>query len=769
MDGLHGAGDNNNFMGLFGGVNNFEADFMAQLKEEGYESHEGSENFDAGSGDEVDVEVELVEGDGQQDQPPKKKKYHRHTPQQIQLLESFFKECPHPDEKQRNELSRRLGLESKQIKFWFQNRRTQLKTQMERHENAMLREDNTRLRNENHAMRTKLNRPICNTCGGPAVLNGSRMTPEEQQLKLENARLKDELTRICVLSNKFLGRPISPFARSIMASAAPPPPPAPSSGLENVGIPVRVAGPSSLGFPDGFSIAPPVDPMTKPIRGAAEGGNEALHEKSMFLELAVCSMNELIKMAEVNTPLWARSFDGAREVLNHEEYMRIFSPHCGSKPRNFVPEGSRETAILLINSLAAVEILMDVDRWAETFLCMIARASIIDVISGGISGNRNGALQLMEAELQVLSPLVPVRRVKFLRFCKQHAEGIWAVADISVDLFPDTIEGFAFANCRRLPSGCILQDMPNGCCKVTWIEHSEYDEGLIPDLYRSFLRSGLGFGAQRWVATLQRQCEFLTMLMPSANPGEEPSGINLSGRRSMLKLAQRMVDNFCSGVCTSMVGDWEMLYAGNIGQDIRVMTRNSLNNPGLPPGILLSASTSVWMPVSHEVLFNFLRDERVRSEWDILSRGGLMQEAVHIAKGQSRENCVSLLRANPVGENATGMLILQETWSDASGSLVVYAPVDVQSINLVMGSEDSSFVALLPSGFVILPDACDPLGTGNVLINGGSICAGSLLTVGFQILVNSVPMAKLNAESVETVNGLIACTVQKIKAALQLA
>ena len=42
-------------------------------------------------------------------------------------VNSCFKECPHPDEKQRTELSMRLGLESKQIKFWFQNRRTQMK------------------------------------------------------------------------------------------------------------------------------------------------------------------------------------------------------------------------------------------------------------------------------------------------------------------------------------------------------------------------------------------------------------------------------------------------------------------------------------------------------------------------------------------------------------------------------------------------------------------------------------------------------------------
>lgn len=39
----------------------------------------------------------------------------------------FFKECPHPDDKQRKELGRRLGLVPLQVKFWFQNKRTQMK------------------------------------------------------------------------------------------------------------------------------------------------------------------------------------------------------------------------------------------------------------------------------------------------------------------------------------------------------------------------------------------------------------------------------------------------------------------------------------------------------------------------------------------------------------------------------------------------------------------------------------------------------------------
>ena len=42
-------------------------------------------------------------------------------------LTRLFKEWPHPDEKQRRELGDRLGLAPRQVKFWFQNRRTQIK------------------------------------------------------------------------------------------------------------------------------------------------------------------------------------------------------------------------------------------------------------------------------------------------------------------------------------------------------------------------------------------------------------------------------------------------------------------------------------------------------------------------------------------------------------------------------------------------------------------------------------------------------------------
>ncbi|CAN1236856.1 Homeobox-leucine zipper protein ANTHOCYANINLESS 2 [Linum grandiflorum] len=680
-------------------------------REEEHDSRSGSDNLDGASGDEQDA-------DGK---PPKKKRYHRHTPQQIQELEALFKECPHPDEKQRLELSKRLNLETRQVKFWFQNRRTQMKTQLERHDNSMLRQENDKLRAENMSIRDAMRNPMCSNCGGPAIIGDISL--EEQHLRIENARLKDELDRVCGLAGKFLGRPISSLANSL-------PPPMPNSSLE-------------LG----------VGNIQHQNRPASAGSLE----RSMLLELALAAMDELVKKAQANEPLWLKSLDGGgREMLNHEEYMRTFTPCIGLKPNGFVTEASRETGVVIINGMALVETLMDSNRWAEMLPCMVSRTSTTDVISNGMGGSRNGSLQLMHAELQVLSPLVPVREVNFLRFCKQHAEGLWAVVDVSVDTIREVSGGPPiFLSCRRLPSGCVIEDMPDGYSKVTWVEHGEYDESQIHQLYRPLIQSGMGFGAQRWLATLQRQCECLAILMSSAVPARDHSAaITASGRRSMLKLAQRMTDNFCAGVCASTVYKWNKLNCGNVEEDVRVMTRKSVDDPGEPPGIVLSAATSVWLPVSPQRLFDFLRDEGLRSEWDILSNGGPMQEMAHIAKGQDHGNCVSLLRASAMNANQNSMLILQETCTDAAGSLVVYAPVDIPAMHVVMNGGDSAYVALLPSGFSIVPD-------------GPGQTSGSLLTVAFQILVNSLPTAKLTVESVQTVNNLISCTVQKIKAALQ--
>lgn len=88
---------------------------------------------------------------------------------------------------------------------------------------------------------------------------------------------------------------------------------------------------------------------------------------------------------------------------------------------------------------------------------------------------------------------------------------------------------------------------------------------------------------------------------------------NQEGRKSMLKLAERMVISFCAGVSASTTHTWTTL-SGMGADDVRVMTRKSIDDPGRPPGIVLSAATSFWLHVPPKRIFDFLRDENSRSE-----------------------------------------------------------------------------------------------------------------------------------------------------------
>ncbi|XP_002518520.2 homeobox-leucine zipper protein MERISTEM L1 isoform X2 [Ricinus communis] len=699
---------------------------LGNLKDDDYdhETKSGTETTEAPSGDDQDP-----------NQRPKKKRYHRHTQRQIQEMEAFFKECPHPDDKQRKELSRELGLEPLQVKFWFQNKRTQMKAQHERQENSILKAENEKLRAENNRYKEALSNASCPNCGGPATLG--EISFDEQHLRIENARLREEIDRLSGIAAKYIGKPISSLSHL-------------SSHLPSRSLDLGV---SNFGTQSGYvgEMYGATD-FLRSITGPTEA------EKPMIVELAVAAMEELMRMAQAGDPLWVPGENSTTEVLNEEEYLRAFPRGIGPRPLGLRSEASRESAVVIMNHVNLVEILMDVNQWSTVFCSIVSRAMTLEILSTGVAGNYNGALQVMTAEFQVPSPLVPTRENYFVRYCKQHVDGTWAVVDVSLDnLRPSPI-----ARSRRRLSGCVIQDLPNGYSKVTWIEHIEVDDRSVHSLYRPLINSGLAFGAKRWVAILDRQCERLASSMAINIPAGDLCVITSpEGRKSMLKLAERMVMSFCSGVGASTAHAWTTLSATG-SDDVRVMTRKSMDDPGRPPGIVLCAATSFWLPVPPKRVFQFLSDENHRSEWDILSNGGQVEEMAHIANGRDPGNCVSLLRVISANSSQSNMLTLQESCTDSTGSYVIYAPVDIAAMNIVLSGGDPDYVALLPSGFAILPDG--PGFSPGIILDVGS--GGALVTVAFQILVDSIPTAKLSLGSVATVNNLIKCTVERIKAAV---
>lgn len=195
-----------------------------------------------------------------------------------------------------------------------------------------------------------------------------------------------------------------------------------------------------------------------------------------------------------------------------------------------------------------------------------------------------------------------------------------------------------------------------------------------------------------------------------------------------------------------------------------------------------------------------LRIFSVEFQWDIMSGGGAAQSIANLAKGQDRGNSVNIqVRFSTVSLSASSsrlvilsdsmsatwslnyrlslqamkskdnsMWLLQDGCTNSYESMVVYAPVDITGMQAVMTGCDSSNIAILPSGFSILPDGLEsrPLVITSRQEEKSSEC-GSLLTIAFQVLTNPSPTAKLTMESMESVNTLISCTLRNIKTSLQ--
>eukprot|EP00253_Pinus_taeda_P025732 PITA_25732 len=666
-------------------------------------------------------------------QHERRKLRHRHTPQQLHELEAFFKECPHPDENQRLQLSKKLHLTPSQIKNWFQNRRTQIKSKQEHHENATLREENERLLMENRSIKEAMTNCSCYHCGGPAML--TEMTLEEQQLRLENMRLRIEVQRVAAMVEKMSGASLSPVHDASLSLATG------SPGAINLANP-------TFNFLDGLST----------VDVAGRDGSPSGIDKSSAKELAVASMNQLIRIARMQQPFWIKSpHDGIKETLNHDEYFRQFPRVVGQKQMGYATEGSRDAGTVLMNSMDLVEILMNSNRYSEMFPSIVSRATTLEVLCDGVGGIMNGKLQLMYMELHALSPLGPVREFYFLRFCQQLGAGVWAVVDVSAD---SLVENSFPVNCKRQPSGLIIQDLPGNCSNVTWVEHIDYDDRGVHNLYRSVVSSGLAFGSHRWLSTLQHQCELLALMEINADTTAFP---DTRSRQSLLKLAQRMTSDFCACLTPSMVNNWATL-SGNGDEDIRVSTRKNMANPEFPGRVVICAATSFWLPVTPQKSFDFLQDLKRRNQWDMLSTGEPKQEITIIVNGQDRRNSVSILGSNGISTSQTAF-ILQECCTYAWGSIIVYAPFDMASLHAVMQGGEPDHV--MPSGFVILPDGLGTLteiGCSSSTIHKG----GSILTVAFQILLANMETPRATMEDVQVVQQLISKTVQKIKSALIL-
>ncbi|XP_061339720.1 homeobox-leucine zipper protein HDG11-like [Gastrolobium bilobum] len=626
----------------------------------------------------------------------------------------------------------------------------------ERADNNALRAENERINNENLALREALKKIICPSCGGPPCGDEHAI----KHLQLQNARLKEQHEKVSIFLARFIQKPISHPELQLA------PPSAGSSYDLSLGSTPKLSvdgsflnlgvGSTSLSFSDEDMLP-------------HETNEREELEKALMFEIAISAKEELLKLLDTNEPIWVKSSTDRRYMLHPETYEMVFPLGSHFKTSTARVESSKDSRIVRIKPMQLIDMFLDSEKWINLFPTIISKAHTIKVFESGMSENRSGALQLMYEEMHVLSPIVPSREFYFLRYCHQVEAGIWVIVDVSFDYLKEEDDPFnPLSRSWRFPSGCMIHKIADGSTQVTWVEHVELDEKFQTHrLYRDLVNKSIAYGAERWLMELQRMCERLTSAAAEYVPSYDSGVVTIpEGRRSVIKLAHRMVKNFCEILNMSSKMDFPQHLTEESNSGVRIAVRKNTDPNGLPNGMLVvTAASSFWLPFPSQILFDFFKDARERIKWDNLCSGYSMHEISHISNGTHPNNYVAIIRSlNP---NANNVFLLQECFIDPLGAYVIYAPVKVPDINLAVNGGDSSMVSILPSGIVISEDAPSIINARASSSSGNSgkgSPRGSLVTVAFQILMPNP--AVVNMESVAGVNAIITSTVQNIKDAL---
>ncbi|XP_066310043.1 homeobox-leucine zipper protein TF1-like [Miscanthus floridulus] len=645
-------------------------------------------------------------GDRQDGPQPNKRSLHRVTSQQLEILEGFFSVCAHPDDNQRRQLSESTGLLLHQVKFWFQNKRTHVKHLSGREENYRLKVENDTLKEENNRLRQlQSNAPAPAPC--PRCIND----PGHLLLEKEVERLKD--------LNQMLQQELQLL----------------QSTVNEIPMPM-----------DSASGAFHLDP-------SLENVFVVQHDEQMLANLTQNAAQELLILANPNSPLWLNVPGGSFETLNMVAYAQTFPGQMGVDTMALKTEATRASAVVMLEPKSLVEFLMDAESYGTMLPGLVSSAATTKVYScpTGREEYYDGAMQMMTVELVFPSPLVAARKCTFVRYCKRlEQQGAIAVVDVSLD------DG---ARCRKMPSGLLIQPIRYNSCKVTAIDHVLVDGTNTHGLFEP-CPSGLLFGARRRVTSMARQCARIRDVFHVTNC---TLNVTSRGRKTIMKLADNLLANFTSSVAAYPEDAWTVQCGLGTEQDIKIMYKTQNESSSSSHTAVVCASASFLVPLHMEKAFDLLKNNMLRAKWDVLVNGGSVKEEVRVANGTGSNDAVSILHVkHGHGANRDTMMILQNTCYDASGAFMVYSSLDKQLMEIIGDNQAMSNISLFPAGFSLVP-LTDPAGHDGARI---AQPGATVMTAGFQILMKLAHGTGLCPRSVTSAVKIMTDNIANIKDAL---
>ncbi|KAH0654412.1 hypothetical protein KY289_032090 [Solanum tuberosum] len=504
------------------------------------------------------------------------------------------------------------------------------------------------------AMKEKKKNNMCPQCDGPSIGEEQRMRNLEN-LKMESQRMREEHLRISRIISSSRG--ISFGMDSNLAPLSSTLGSLPDSSNDCLLSQIICGSPIGYNPPfdqeknyneDNNVRAQLINNNNIPIMSSLPQENYGIHhdnrEKSIF-DIVDAAMKEMLVLLDVNDPVWVKSSGNERCCIHRESYDRKFPnsywPYKSSTTRI---ESSKHFGVVPMTAIELIPIFLDPIKWMNMFPTIVRKARNIDVIN---PGNIEGSIQLMYEQLHILSPSVEAREFFIIRCCRKLDQTIWIMLDVSYDLFKE-IQTHVPSYAWKFPSGCAIQDMGNGGSMVTWIEHVQVDEKKhFNGIFKDMLCGHQTYGAERWIVTLQRMSERYNFAMGATCPTKH----DLKGVvydipkevKNLMNLSQRMVKSFCE--ILNMTDKLDFPTSSQLNSGDRVSIRKNIEITQ-PQGFIASAATSLWLPLSFETIFNFLKDDNTRCQWDVLCGENNVIEKDKVQTGTSLENNITIIQVN---------------------------------------------------------------------------------------------------------------------------
>ena len=633
----------------------------------------------------------------------------RFTKEQNDALKDFYTANPYPTRAQREKFGDELGFDENKVYNWGRrfHDKNDIPSEEQMHADLLRRYEelmskNEELQEQNQKLIDALHSGICPQCGGPVP------HPDVQRSRFEVVPPEPLLA----LSDD-------------------------SIDMDHLRMEVQSFMPTLI---ERSSSHVPSDNIPGPAHDLV-----GLHS-NLIADIVNKAKNELLLLAAAGFPLWIFSSNPSTsihpETLHHEEYFRV-SQRAKPTPY-FRSEASRHSATIHLNPITIVQILMDVGQWLLVFCSLVTNAHTLEILFSGIEGSYKEQVQVMSAEFLVPTHNVSTREVQFVRSSHQQLDGSWVVVDVSVDEMNSNPRPFVRSRCRKRPSGCLIRDLQNGSSFVTWVEHVDVREKDLTPLFKNFVESGFAYGAKRWLLTLQRHAERYICTMGShISPSD--SIISLEGRRRLAAMANKMVVSFCNDITNSTYHYWTASNRTG-GTHMEVRTNKRRDDPSQPLGLDRTAGCSIKHFSHHTRIFDFIRDVQTRHLWDSVSMDSSVHVLTNFTTGLDPRNSISVLGIS----NHVDFLILQECFTNSTGSFVIYAPIDQATFQSMLCGADPESFQLMSSGFSILPDV------------SGNILDGTLLTLVFQISMKATSTRR----AVESATSVVLDTLKRIKAAV---